>query len=349
MGLRKIKELGNIQKIGVIMFGILGDVLVRTPLIRALNLLYPKAEIVVISDLSMKVLFENNQYVTKMILFDRNNKSKIRKNMSKLRGALKVRSEKFDLLVDLYNGGSSPFLVSISGAKHRLGYTNKRHKNIYNLQSVYLPEHSEDVESLNVIAMHILKPITDKEFDLRPIFQVPDSVKKSMHEYLLSHQFDYRKLYTLNLGSGGEDKLISKEMSYEVVKYIYEKYGFIPAIVSNPGQEHLQENFIDYLVKNGEIPYIKLKSLSLTQIASIIELTTFIITPDTGLMHIAMAVDSYIYAIFTYSNPDGVEGSGDKIVTVYEHFPKGVMYQQQDIKISTMREKVDILFNKLNL
>ncbi len=109
----KNKQLDNINKIGIIMFGLLGDVLVRTPVIRALRELYPSAEIIAILDYSMRDILKNNEYVQKVILFDRNNKNQIKKNISKIKGTLSIRNEKFDLLVDLYNGGSTPFIVTL--------------------------------------------------------------------------------------------------------------------------------------------------------------------------------------------------------------------------------------------
>tara|TARA_B110000046_G_C12805566_1_gene319048 strand:+ start:396 stop:620 length:225 start_codon:yes stop_codon:yes gene_type:complete len=64
--------LNNINKIGVIMWGLFGDVLLRTPVIRALKEIYPNSEIIAIVDpIGQEVLKYNND-INRIILFKRN-------------------------------------------------------------------------------------------------------------------------------------------------------------------------------------------------------------------------------------------------------------------------------------
>ena len=342
------KELVNIEKIGIIMFGLLGDVLIRTAVINALKELYPQAKITAICDTNTKAVLSNNPLVDSFILFDRNNKNKFKKNIGKIKGFWSVRKENFDLLVDLYNGGSSPFIVSISGARYRLGYNHQKDKKVYNLRSDYVPYSNSKVDSFNLQSMSILQALSDKVFPLKPCFNISLRVEESIQKYIDSIALNEKNIYILNLGAGSVDKLLENEKYLEVVKYIYEKYDYIPAVVLNPGQEYLQETFINDFLEPANVSYIKLKPLSIDEIAVLIKKTKFIITPDTGIMHLSFALGTFVYTAFTYTNPDLVDLKDDRFIPVYESFEDGVLSQKQEIQISTLIKKVDTLFQKIN-
>ncbi|MBA1432131.1 MAG: hypothetical protein FAF04_00710 [Epsilonproteobacteria bacterium] len=67
----KKEDLKNIEKIGVLMFGLLGDVILRTPVLHALKEIYPNAKIVAFVDSIGKAVLENNSDVDEIIVFDR--------------------------------------------------------------------------------------------------------------------------------------------------------------------------------------------------------------------------------------------------------------------------------------
>lgn len=334
------KELVSVEKIGIIMFGLFGDVLIRTPVINALKELYPNAKITAICDANTKNVLINNPLVNDFITFDRNNKSKIKKNLGKIQGFWNVRKAKFDLLIDLYNGGSSPFVVYISNARYRLGYEHQKDKKVYNLRSDYIPYSTSKIDSFNHQSMSILRPLSDKVFSLRPIFKISEKV--------LQNAPVYEKSYILNLGAGSVDKLLENEKLIELVKYIYDKYGYTPGIVLNPGQEYLQEDFIKDFLEPSAIKYKKLEAMSIEELAVLIKNSSFIITPDTGIMHLSFALDAFVYTVFTYTNPDLVDIANKKFISVYESFEDGALAQKQEIEVSNLKENIDTLFKKLN-
>ena len=346
------EELKDIEKIGVIMFGLLGDVILRTPVIRALKELYPDAKIVALVDPIGKAVLEHNPDVDEVLVFDRKKeKNKLKQNLKKVASILRVRKEKFDLLVNLYNAGLSRPMVFFSGARYKLGFCQQKSKflsSMYNVKNECSDDRLKDEQSLYNYMISIVEALSDKKFSLKPVFEVREDEEKAMQEYLDSFGYERDKLYTLNLASSKEDKILEFEKYFFIVEYLYKEYGFIPAIVSNPSQEYLQERFVNEYMKKSDIPYIKLKSLSLGEVAAVIKLTRFIVTPDTGLMHLAMALDSYILTIFTYTHPVFVDPENEKFISVYEGFDEGVLYQKQDIKSETLQKKIDLVVQKLN-
>ena len=351
MCLRKYtkEELKDIEKIGIIIFGLLGDVILRTPVIHVLKEIYPDAKIVALVDPIGKAVLEHNPDVDEVLVFDRKKeKNKLKQNLKKIVSILRIRKEKFDLLVNLYNAGLSRPMVFFSGARYKLGFCQQKSKYLYNVVNECSDDRLKEEQSLYNYMISIIEPLSDKEFSLRPVFEIESYEKETMQSYLESFGYSLEKLYTLNLASSKEDKILSFEKYFFIVEYLYKKYGFIPAIVSNPLQEYLQEKFINEYMSNSNIPYIKLKNLSLGEVAAVIDLTPFIVTPDTGLMHLAIALDSYILTIFTYTHPVFVDPHSEKFVSVYEAFDKGVFYQHQNISAIELQKKITVLMQNFS-
>ena len=348
MELKKYKssDMTDVKSIAVIMFGLLGDVFIRTPLLKALKEIYPKAIITAIVDPIGEKVLKNNTYCDNIIVVNRNKKNRIAYYASKLNAILDVRKRKLDLIVDFYGGGSSYFLVLVSGAKYKLGHFNSSKKNIYNIDV-------SDIKRINYLTtyykdlMLVLSALTSKEFSTKPIFNIPKKVNDKGIAFLNSCPHDIDRVYLLNFGSGGVEKMLEPKKYFLLVQYIYEKHGYIPLIISNPGQEYLQKEFIQKFMKHSTIPFIKLDTLSLDEMGALIKNTSFLITPDTGLMHLAMALDRYIYAIFTYTNPILVNPKTDNFIAVYEEFDRETLFKNQNLDEMRLYEMFEVLYTKI--
>lgn len=341
-------EMHDVKKIGVIMFGLLGDVILRTPVLRALKEIYPDAAISAFVDPIGKQVLEHNPYVESIIVVDRKKEhNKLRQNWKKLKSIVTVREQKFDLLVNLYNAGSSRAMVQLSGARYKLGFCQQKKRDIYNVINECKSDRLKEEQTLYNYMISIIEPLSEKKYDLKPIFELKKESVEEMQKYLYESGFDTQKIYLLNLGASKEDKILESEKYFHIVKYIYERYGFVPAIISNPGQEYLQENFINDFLIPAKLEYIKLKTMSLDEVASLIKFTKFIVTPDTGLMHLAMAFDNFIMTIFTYTHPIFVDPESEKFISVYESFDEGKLYQHQNISTDTLDRNIKLLFSKI--
>jgi len=342
----KPSEIKNIQAIGVIMFGLLGDVFIRTPILKALRELYPNTKIIAIVDPIGKQVLENSTYCDEIVIVNRNKKNKLTYQLNKIKSFFEVKKKKINLIIDLYNGGSSYFLTFASGAKYKLGHYNSTKRHIYNIDLTGIKKIT-GMTTYYKDSMSVINILDKKVFSTQPIFTVLPETKQSVLEYIQSLNYNPSKLYILNFGSGGKEKLLSAEKYAELVKYIYSKYHYIPMILCNPGQEYLQENFIQTYLIDSEIPYVQLEKLSLQEIGAFIQNTSFLITPDTGIMHLAMAFDQYIYTIFTYTNPALVDPGTDSFISVYDGFLENEFSKPQNITKEKLISKIDILFSRM--
>lgn len=328
-------EIKDVNNISVIMFGLLGDVLIRTPILRALKKIYPSVRVTAFVDEIGAAVLNNNPYCDEIVVVNRTKKNRVKYIINKMKSMFILRQKKFDMIVDLYNGGSSHGMVSLSGIKYKLGLCNSKKKSIYNIECV---NNSLQIQSFYKNYIDIIKPLSKEVFDLKPVFEV---TKRNTLDINLENK------YLLNFGSGGLEKIMSFEKYFFLVKYIYEKYNFSPAVILNPGQEFLQEDFIkDFLIDSG-IDYIKLPSLNLNEVTGLMGDTKFIITLDTGLMHLAMSQNSYIYVLFTYTNPILVDLRDEKFFSVFEGFREDELHKEQNITQETLITSIDAMFYKI--
>ncbi len=343
-----LADMNNIQRIGVIMFGLMGDVLIRTPVLRAFKEIFPDATITAIVDPIGKQILGYNHFVDEIMVIDRKKeKNKLKQNYKKLQAVLSIRKRNFDLIVNLYNAGSSRMMVRFSGAKYKLGFCLKENIKLYNVKNECAPERLKERQSLYNYMISIIEPLSDRSYSLKPIFDLDTNSLKKMDKYLNGLEYKREKLYLLNLGASKEDKILENEKYFFIVKYIYEQYGYIPLVICNPGQEYLQKCLIENYLLKSEVPFVQLEPLALVDIASLIHLTSFMITPDTGLMHLAMALDNSIFAIFTYTHPLFVDIKRKNFIALYEWFDDDKLYQHQEISVKKIQKRLDQLFKKI--
>jgi ADP-heptose:LPS heptosyltransferase len=308
------KLMQNIHKIGVIILGLFGDVLIRTPILKNLREMFPGAKIVAIVDTIGVEVLRHNPHINHTIAFHRN-KNKLKNNLFKIYDIWQVRKEKFDLLVNIYDGGSSPLVSRLSGAPHRLGIT-KRSRGTYTMTHPILRQ-SHEKHHIGLNFLKVLHPLNKPiDFDTKPVFVIPPATRKTV--YARFKNIDFQNTYLINFGSGGVEKIMDFKKYFQLVQYLYKNYKLIPAIIQNPAQEHLQKEFIQEFLQKSHIPYHALPLLSLHDLGALMQNMRFFITPDTGLLHMAIALDIKTLAIFTYTNPKLVDPETQNFVACFK-------------------------------
>lgn len=334
------------NSICVVMLGLFGDVLMRTPILRSIKKEYPESNITVIVDPIGKELVENNPNVDHIVVMNRNKKNKFKYLYSKVSTQIKIIKSRYELILDLYNGSSSKAMIKISFCKNYLGFYNN--KVFTNMESSYKFSYSFENK------LHL----TNRLFSYLGYLRLDSNCFDITPEYFFNNKIISKKIdfpnnsYLLSLGSGGLEKILDLSKSYELIKYLYDKYSLIPAIISNPGQEFLQDNIIkDYLIPN-EVKYIKLDKKSIDEIALIIQKSKFFIVPDTGLFHLSLALKTPTFCIFTYTNPilvkpkDIIYGSSFKPLSPKKYDKFGLEVGTKEINMNEVFQELDSFLKK---
>jgi lipopolysaccharide heptosyltransferase II len=107
-------------KILLVRLRLIGDVVLTTPLLRALRRTYPNAELTYVVEPAAAAVVRGNPHLTNVILVPR------RRGIARLRDDLAVarqlRRHHFDVSIDLHGGPRAAWFAWASGAPMRIGY-----------------------------------------------------------------------------------------------------------------------------------------------------------------------------------------------------------------------------------
>ena len=230
----------DIKNIVLILFGLMGDVIMRTPIIKVLKDFYPDANITVFVDSIGKEVLKNNPNIDNILVVDRSKSNRLKYIKEKIKAQIELLSLKPDLVMDLYGGSSAKNMLKLNFAKYKIGfddwkvYTNKALK----IKKIIKPEEFKNPYHLTNKVFPILSflPIDKTKLSTKPDIYTNNNIDKKMKKFKDSLG---KKIYLLSLGSGGMEKLLDMSKNVELVEYIYKKYGYKAVIILNPTQEYL--------------------------------------------------------------------------------------------------------------
>ncbi len=262
------------NKILIIRFSSIGDIVLTTPLIRCLKKQLKDIEIHYLTKNQNSSIIENNIYLSKIITFN--------KDFEKTLKILK--SEKYDFIVDLQNSMRSKRFIFNLNVKHKsFNKVNLKKWLLVNLKINLLPK------------VHVV----DRYFDTLTKFKIKNdkegadffiskdiSLTQNIDFYLLNH-----KPIAIAVGSKHNTKQLPIEKVKELLNLIDYKFILLGGKDDIEKSQKITEGF-EHKIYNacGE--------LSLQQSAKVLKNCKAIITGDTGLMHIAAALKIKIFSLW---------------------------------------------------
>jgi ADP-heptose:LPS heptosyltransferase len=151
------------QRILVVQFRMIGDVLLSTPVLRALRQHYPQSYMVFCTEAASAGVLKNSPYLDDILLHPR--PATWGQEYQFLR---RVRQSRFDLVIDLMGNPRSALLTCVSGARYRVAFAHM----IRSLCYTHVVDHRHDVQGYTVSKrLRLLEPLgihaTDISLSLR--------------------------------------------------------------------------------------------------------------------------------------------------------------------------------------
>ncbi len=123
-------------------------------------------------------------------------------------------------------------------------------------------------------------------------------------------------------------------------------------MIGNPGQGDLADEF--FIAYPSDCPAVRLPVLRLFEVAAVLKGTELLVTGDTGIMHLAFAIDVPTVAIFTYKRPEyAVSATTHKMVVFREDLSippiiPGQYYGVKTLSLDEVQEGVEklLVFSK---
>ncbi len=117
-GLPEPMELKNVRRIGVFKMRNIGDVLMITPVLRALRETFPDARITVIVNTGTEAMLAANPHIDDVIVYRRGEGTVLGREWKFIRD---LRRGNFDLTIGFTEGGRTAWCSWLSGARYRFG------------------------------------------------------------------------------------------------------------------------------------------------------------------------------------------------------------------------------------
>ena len=269
----------------------IGDVLLSTPVIKALRQKYPQAYISMMVAAQAKDIVEGNPYLDEVIVYDKEGKHKSWLRSFKFSGRLKKK--KFDLAIILHPVNRAHLLAFLAGIPKRLGYNLKlsfllTHRKEHKKQEGLKHEAEYNLDLLGDLG------ITGNARDLfMPIRDESEQWVKDLFEKEGIRETD--KLLAINPGASCPSKLWPAGSFAEVAGELSCRYNFKILVLAGP-KDMLLADQIARKIKGKTINLAGKTSVS--QLASILKRCVLFISNDSGPVHIACALGTPVISIF---------------------------------------------------
>lgn len=275
----------------------LGDVVLSTPVIKALREKFPQAYLAMMVSPGAKDIVEGNPYLDEVIIFDKDKKNSI--GWRSMFGLAKfLRKKKFDLAIILHPTARMHLLIFLAQIPKRLGYDRKL-KFLLTDKIKHLKQLGEKHESeyaLDLVRYLEIEPLDKSLF-------VPISQESEIWVDNLFNQNEIKEtdnLLIIHPSASCRSRVWPGERFAQVADKLVQKYNFKVIIVS--GVEDVQK--AEVVVKNMHTKVLNLTGkTSVSQLASVLKRCKLFISTDSGPMHIASALGVPVVTIFGRKQP----------------------------------------------
>lgn len=292
----------------------LGDLLLATPVFRAVRENFPEAHIsALVRSYTSQILY-NNIYLNEVISFyERFTDWSPRKAVH----FFKCLCSNFDLAIVLNtvsHSVTSDLLAWLSGAKYRLGsehliFEGCQSNILYNLIAPYRDSNKHQTEKNLDIIRYIQIDTKNKSEEINLNQGELDRAKA----FLRCHKIKGNDLIVaMHLGAGKVQNRWKVNRFKQVAEYFNFNYNAKIVVSWGPKEKELGSEFL-----NG-LPFapVHAVNLNLRELSAVLAWCHLLICNDTGVMHLAASVGTPLVAIFGPTDPEQWKPLGQKFVAL---------------------------------
>ena len=266
------------MKILIIKLGALGDVINTLPAVIRLKHHFHAEIHWLVAPLSLPLIL-NHPAVDKTIVFDRNEKQRIKKTLTTL------RRDHYDLTIDFQRTLKSGFFCMAARTGQRLGFDKKRCKEL-----TWLFPFTRI--SPNDPGKHML----DQYLDFCDHLKIPESpVEWNISIHPFSREALPRRYMVLNIGATKKANLWATEKFTILADLIYQKLGMTTVITGGP--EDVDRGKMVETHATGKVINLTGQT-TLRELTGILSHSQGVVSCDTGPMHLAVALGTPTIALF---------------------------------------------------
>lgn len=283
----------NVQRILLTRMKYIGDIVLTTPIIRALRDAYPHAHLAYLGDAKAVTLLQNNPYLDEIIPFD------FRKDGFLYQASMywKMFRGNYDLTIDLYSNPRSALMTFATRAAVRIGGDTRGRGRLYTIRV------GDDGTLKSAILHHYqsLKPLGILPTHTRTEIYLREEERSAAASLLSALGADgSRPIVALHPGATWPNKVWLKEHFRGLVDRLVSETECDIILSPGPGDAPLME----YLKGEHRARVHVLPLLPVRELAAVLSCCGVFVSNDCGPMHIGVAVGAKTIGLF---GPEPIE------------------------------------------
>src|SRR5271163_3521193 len=278
------------QRILLVRLGSLGDVIHALPAASALRDAFPEARIDWLIEPKWRRLLEGNSDLTEIIPLEKKSAAGLISTIRKLRAA------RYTCAIDFQGLYKSALPAFASGAPRRIGfpstYAREGFASMFYTDKIN-PRGAHKVDHNLTLAAAAGARTSTPRFPLTPH---PEDEKQVTQELARQNVADF---FVLNPGGGWRSKCWPPERYGELHHRLAAQHGWRGIISFGPGEERLAQE----LVSAAGNPAPLALPLGLGPLMALLRRAKFVVSADTGPLHLASALGAPVIGLFGPTDP----------------------------------------------
>jgi heptosyltransferase-2 len=312
MAIKPIKP-EHIQRLLIRSTNWIGDAVMTTPAVRAIRKHFPKTHISLLAKPWVAPVFKNSHHIDQLLIYE--DKGCHKGILGKLRLARDLKKYHFDAAILLQNAFEAAFITFLAGIPYRIGY-NTDARQMLLTHVIPCSKNIREVHQTKYY-LNILKGI-EIEAENQDLYLSLNQNDRLRAEQIL-HENGISKndtVFGINPGATfGPAKQWPFDRFARLADHIHSVKDAAIIIFGGPGDRELGKRISKRMLR----PPIDLSGkTSLGEAMALIEKCALFITNDSGLMHVAAALNVPLVAIFGSTNPvaTGPLGTNSRVVQI---------------------------------
>lgn len=311
---RQPLSIPRLKSILIVKLGSLGDIVHALPLANTLRSNLPGVRIDWVIDGRFSALLEHHPAIDEVIVLDRS-RFPIKTLFSFIGVIRKLRSKRYDMLIDLQGSLKGSPVVLLGGCSRKMGF--RRGSSRIETASTFFTNWKVLEEGSHIIERNLsfagALGVEPGEISFR--IPVSVSAKKHVDDFLRLQNIHGKRIVVMHPGVTWVTKRWPLERYACLAEEIVRRFPDVAVVVTiGPGEESLEDGLKERSKRDIIVPSA---GMSLCQLIALIDRCELLIGSDTGPLHLAAALGKRVVGLYgpTDRVRNGPYGEGHSVVS----------------------------------
>lgn len=278
----------SISTVLLIKLRAIGDVLLATPVIENLKRQFPHLTIDFLCEQFAADVVRGNPYLNSILTFNKKSDS----GMSLIH---KVRSNRYDAVIDLFGNPRTALITALSGSPHRIGFPFRGRKYAY---SFHVQPRGGEVHNVD-FNLDVLRKFGIPIVAQQPLFTVDERAEEFARKWISTQNYSGKQLIGINPSGGWVSKRWPLSQFAQLVEKIGQDARHSVILFWGPGEY----NDVAEIQRNSKVPVNCIPQTTLKEMGALLKQCAYLISNDSGPMHIAASLGVPTLGIYGPTDP----------------------------------------------